>query len=219
MLNIILTSYNRPFFVERAVQSVLGQTSNAWRLIIQDDGSDEETVKLLRYYTETEDKIDLRTRTVAETTRQSMTRYSVLINEALEELAGGLVSYMCDNVEYDSRLVTTVVDWFERHPDQYAGYVTHHRDVWTLQGEYRSPASALGHWDYTPPRKGPIDRPLGMLDHSQVFHRLPTDLRWEEHVRAKKRGDGLFFTKLVREHGPIPAICPDVALTQEHLFS
>lgn len=219
MLTIILTSYNRPFFVQKAIESVLGQIDDEWRLIIQDDGSERDTVDLLRAYAESDKRIELRTRTVAESTRQSMTRYSVLINEVLDELDEGIVGYMCDNVEYHPDLTKTVNRYFARNPEQFAGYALHGRDVWTPSGFYRGTAAQFGHWNRTPPVEQSIVSPLGKLDHSQVFHRLPTPCRWEESSKAIKAGDGVFFERLVKEHGPIVPMRPGLVLTQEHLFS
>ena len=221
MLTVILTSYNRPLFVQRAVESVIAQTDDRWRLMIQDDGSDDETVNLLRHYAGHE-QIEMTTRDVGKAERKHTTRYSLLINEILPDLHDGIVGYMCDNVEYAPGLVGAVLSHFEEH-DHFAGYVLHERDIWTPDGELIGPARLRQHWNYTPsePLRGkPIRRPMGQLDHSQVFHRLPTILRWPESRDVVKFGDGAFFSSLVDAYGPIHPIAPNAgALTKEHLFS
>jgi hypothetical protein len=91
--------------------------------------------------------------------------------------------------------------------------------MWTKDGRDRlGKASDFDHWDITPPVTMPIVKPFGMLDHSQVFHRLPIAARWEEDRAAVKCGDGLFFQQLVNEHGAIMPIKTGEVLSMEHLF-
>ena len=215
-LTIILTSWNRPKFVVRAVESVLAQTNPNWRLIIQDDGSGMGTVGKLRRYADSDSRITLHEHTV--TNRDKVTRYAVLINEAYQWVNGGLVGYMCDNVEYKPEMVDSVLAYFAENPDTGAGYVYHERDYWSVSGHRIGRASDVGHWDYTPPVVRDIHEPMGMLDHSQVFHRWPIQARWDEDRAAVKCGDGLFFQKLILETGAIKPIRPGKVLSLEHLF-
>src|ERR1700742_4409771 len=46
-VSIILPTYNRLRFLPEAVQSVLGQTTADWELIVVDDGSTDESVTWL----------------------------------------------------------------------------------------------------------------------------------------------------------------------------
>ena len=217
-LTIILTSYSRKNFVTRAVKSVLAQTNPNWRLIIQDDGSGQSVLYPLRRYAESDHRITLREHPNV-TNRTAVTRYAVLINEVLTTI-NGLVGYMCDNVEYKPELVDSVLAFFEHHPEAFSGYVYHERDAWKPDGSKRlGKAEYYGHWNYTPPITGAISKPMGMLDHSQVFHRLPIAARWEENRSALKNGDGVFFERLIAEKGAIKAIRPGKVLTVEHLIS
>lgn len=224
ILNIILTSYNRPCFVKRAIESVLAQTDRRWRLYVLDDASNEATQGLLwQYVPDKADnppiQIEFGWPEMSAADRAKHTRYSVLINSVMPGLSAGVVAYMCDNVEYDPRLVATVLDYFERHPQVYAGYVPHGRDIYTADGEYLGPAAIRGHWNVTPPQDGALSgRVMGLLDHSQVFHRLPCDLRWNESPEVRSYGDGEFFNRLTALYGPIHQISADI-LTNEHLFA
>ena len=48
MISIILVTYNRPYFLLQAIQSIVSQTYKKWELIVIDDGSDcENTIKSL----------------------------------------------------------------------------------------------------------------------------------------------------------------------------
>jgi len=215
-LTIIPTSYDRPRFVTRAIESVLNQTNPNWRLIIQDDGSGQGTLGKIRPYADSDHRITLHEHTV--TNRREVTRYAVLINEAMPWVDSELVGYMCDNVEYKPEMVDSVLEYFAANPNAGAGYVYHQRDWYDTSGKRRGRASDLGHWDFTPPVVRDIHEPMGMLDHSQVFHRLPIAARWDEDMAAVKCGDGLFFQKLVLERGAIRPIRPGKVLSVEHLF-
>lgn len=217
MLTIILTSYNRPRFVKRAIDSLLDQTSDNWRLIIKDDGSNKATIKVLESYSD--ERITLKKRKTTKEERANSSRYAVLINEELDKLDSGIVAYMCDNVEYRPELVETVLAYFEEHNNEFMGYVKHERDAWTHDGKTRlGNAKHFNHWDFTPPVMRDFDRSAhGFLDHSQVFHRLPIDLRWNEDIATVKAGDGVFFDKLIKEYGALVPITEE-ALTLEHLI-
>lgn len=219
MLNIILTSYNRPRFIVRTIDSLLDQTDDRWQCTVIDDGSNTETLDVLtRYGSLGEPRLNIILEGEPDD-RQASSRYAMLINQELPRLTTGIVGYLCDNVEYDVNLVATVLDWFDAHPDTFGGYVTHLRDVWRKDGSERlGTAEQFGHWNVTPPAPGAaIVDALGLLDHSQVFHRLPCEARWDESRETITRGDGVFFNRLIGQHGPLLAIAPGQPLTFEHL--
>lgn len=216
-LTIILTSYNRPRFVVKAIQSIIAQTSPDWRLIIQDDGSDQDVLDKIRPFARSDDRITLFERDVVN--RSEFTRYAVLINETLPMVKTELVCYMCDNVEYMPEMVECVLSYFKENQDAGAGYIYHKRDMWTPDGSaYLGRASDFAHWDYTPPVVRDIYIPMGAIDHSQVVHRMPVKARWDEDISAVKCGDGLFFQKLIIEKGVISPIKPGKVLSLEHLI-
>lgn len=217
MLNIILTSYNRPALLRRTLDSLYCQTSQDFRVYLQDDGSNKQTRRVIDEYKDAF-ALTICNHAPSIDDRAGTTRYSVLINEILPTLTAGVVGYLCDNVEYHPYLVEVVLAWFERNPNRFSGYVTHRRDVFSADGRQRVGAAGdFGHWDELPPVPGPIHSPDGLLDHSQVFHRLPIDLRWSEDPTHKARGDGEFFTRLAAEYGPIYQI-HQTRMTTEHLL-
>lgn len=218
MLNIILTSWNRPNLIKRTIDSLLAQTSDQWRLWIQDDGSYKKTRDIIEGYCEQSDQITAYFRKVSKADRERPARYSLLINELLPTFTDGVIGYLCDNAEYHPDTVQTVLAFFDSNPDVYAGYTDHLRDAWQADGidgvERIGSASDFGHWNRLPPRSGPQNYPQGVLDHSQVFHRAPCDIEWPEIDPA----DGYFFNELVRQHGDIMPIAPGQVLTYEHLL-
>lgn len=219
MLNIILTSYNRPFFVRHTLASLISQTDPRWRCYLMDDASNAETLAAIAEFNDSRINLQISTGEID----RAATRYGILINTVLPKLTSGVVGYLCDNVEYKPTLVAEVLGFFEEHPKAFCGYVLHERDAWTTHGHRIGPADRLGHWNITPPTAlhglaldGDVS---GVLDHSQVFHRLPVALRWPEAAELKQMGDGDYFTRLNYHYGPIYPINTDQPLTLEHLFS
>ena len=51
-IDIILPNYNSSEFIEKTIDSVIGQTHKNWNLIIIDDCSDEKTKKILNKYSQ-----------------------------------------------------------------------------------------------------------------------------------------------------------------------
>lgn len=49
-VSVLIATYNRAQFLSRAIKSVLGQTYKDWELIIADDGSTDETEKVVREF-------------------------------------------------------------------------------------------------------------------------------------------------------------------------
>ncbi|BBP90143.1 hypothetical protein BsIDN1_37610 [Bacillus safensis] len=44
-VSVILTSYNKPDFIDRVLKSMVDQTYPHWELLIMDDGSEEGTIQ------------------------------------------------------------------------------------------------------------------------------------------------------------------------------
>lgn len=58
-VSIILTSYNKGGFIEKAIESILNQTYDNFELIIVDDGSTDNSMEVLKKYAETDARIKL----------------------------------------------------------------------------------------------------------------------------------------------------------------
>ena len=55
--SIILPTYNREKFISKAIESVLKQIHQEWELIIIDDGSTDNTNKIIKKYTSKDDRV------------------------------------------------------------------------------------------------------------------------------------------------------------------
>lgn len=51
-ISIVMSVYNRAFYIEDALCSIIGQSFSDFELIIVDDGSTDETVEIIREYTD-----------------------------------------------------------------------------------------------------------------------------------------------------------------------
>jgi rhamnosyltransferase len=56
---ILLASYNGEKYIEQQVESFINQTYDDWKLIIRDDGSSDNTMKILRYFSSRDDRIEV----------------------------------------------------------------------------------------------------------------------------------------------------------------
>ena len=54
---IIMPNYNKGKFINKAIQSVLNQTYNNWKLYIVDDNSNDNSIKILKKYKKKKIKI------------------------------------------------------------------------------------------------------------------------------------------------------------------
>ena len=218
-ITVLLTSYNRPVLLRRALDSLQAQTVEDWRCCVIDDDSPQEVKDIIHEYADADPRIEpWAVVGVTPEARAASARYSVNINRFYHLVNDPLaLVHMCDNVEYMPGCFAAVMDHFTAHPDALAGYVLHKRDIWQ-DGRVVGLLSLRGHGDTTPPHPGHVVRnPLGRLDHSQVFFRGHVRLQWPEELRYRDRGDGVAFTRFVERHGGIPPIAPyDAVLSVEH---
>lgn len=59
MIDILMTTYNGEKFLSTQLDSILCQTFKDWRLFIKDDCSTDDTLNILRYYSERDDRITI----------------------------------------------------------------------------------------------------------------------------------------------------------------
>lgn len=226
MLTIILTSYNRPRLIRKTLISLIRQTDPRWQCLLLDDGSNQETLDVLAPFLN-----DKRFRAWSfrptPDERGATARYATLINIVLPQITDGIVGYLCDNIEYMPRLVGRALAFFDANPDAFSGYVLQYRDIWARENDGEGPdgerklceAASTGMIPILPRRQTPeiaVGDIMLEIDHSQVFHRAPIDLLWDDSLEAKPCGDGVFFEKLATQYGPIQAIAPGEILTLEH---
>ena len=103
-VTVILTSYNKPGMVGKAIESVLSQTFKDFELIICDDNSNDETKAVIRSYMSDPRLVYLQSN-VKEEARREKCRYAFMINQALNIAKGEYITYLCDDdIFYPKRL-------------------------------------------------------------------------------------------------------------------
>lgn len=114
-VSVILTSYNKPDFIERVLKSVVEQTYQHWELLIMDDGSEQETIQKMRPYL-VDKRIQLYSHQIHPANRLKTVRYATLINEALTRITGELVCYVTDDTVYRKDRLEKMVEVFQSKP-------------------------------------------------------------------------------------------------------
>ena len=99
--------------------------------------------------------------------------------------------------------------------------MTQARDVYSKAGRYLGTAEQFSHWPTMPLEQ--VDALFGsavrgQVDHSQVFHRLPCALRWNEGIETVKFGDADFYGRLTAEWGANMYSIGSEPLTLEHII-
>jgi len=56
-VNILMSTYNGEKFVAEQIESIQKQTFQDWNLIIRDDGSKDETVKIIEHFASKDHRI------------------------------------------------------------------------------------------------------------------------------------------------------------------
>ncbi|PWN60618.1 glycosyltransferase family 2 protein [Chryseobacterium oncorhynchi] len=59
MIDILMATYNGGSYIENQILSLIGQTYKDWRLLVHDDGSSDETVKIIKRYEKLDSRINL----------------------------------------------------------------------------------------------------------------------------------------------------------------
>ncbi|SFC31264.1 spore maturation protein CgeD [Bacillus sp. 491mf] len=113
-VSIILTSYNKPALVGKAIESVLRQTLDEWELFIMDDHSNEETVNVIKQYLN-DPRITYINSCIEDEERYKKTRYAVLINKAIPLTKGMYISYLTDDTVYVPTRLEEMVSFFNMH--------------------------------------------------------------------------------------------------------
>jgi spore maturation protein CgeD len=115
-ISTLLTSYNNPTGLERAIQSVLNQTYQNFEIILLDDNSDDPKVlEILEKYKK-HPKIKFYNSNIKEEDRLKESPCARQINVGLKMATGKLITYMCDDVEYLPHKLETMVKFLKRHP-------------------------------------------------------------------------------------------------------
>jgi len=190
-VDIIMPTYNRPNLLEKAVKSVLEQTSTDWELWIYDDGSDYDISSIMEKYKNR--KIHFFSGPKLTQIQRENRGGAIVRNILLRKSKNELICYLDDDNYYWPEAIEKMVEYFKDYPDA---------DVAFGKLTYSTPET-----EFLPKEKRkvrfftqPVLNPFCNLDTSQVVHRrncLQVGY-WPEKTEQDLREDGFFFRQLAK---------------------
>lgn len=116
LVSVVLTSYNKPVYLKRAIESVLSQTYKNFELIIADDNSPSEDVfKVISNYVNLNNVIFFNS-LVKDEDRLKTARYATQINTAVRQYSSGkYICYLADDDFYYPEMIEKLLESAEKH--------------------------------------------------------------------------------------------------------
>ncbi|MBW7453946.1 glycosyltransferase family 2 protein [Paenibacillus sepulcri] len=195
-VSVIMTSYNKPAFVGKAIEGILGQSHADFELLLMDDNSNEETDQVIAAYLQDNRirYVKSQTKDIAE--RAATIRYASLINQAIDLSTGDYITYITDDNVYRPQRLEKMTAFLSENPEAnivYSSSITNHiKDDGTITKSVFRPAGRLT-W------LAPC-----AVDHCSIMHRssiLPRIYErwgsyWDENPEYYRIGDARFFWRL-----------------------
>lgn len=192
-VSVLLTSYNKPQYLDQAVQSVLSQTWRDFELLILDDNS--EGVDLDRYRSHPLCRVWVSD--VRPEERFERVRYAVLANVGLQMARGEYITYLCDDDYYLPQRLARMVERLDQGCEVVYGsqrLIHDDREIGV-----RAATEVLSD-------------AFCRVDHSSVMHGRRVALEvggWDEDKAHWRWADGIFWRKLNaagHDFHPIPEV-------------
>jgi glycosyltransferase involved in cell wall biosynthesis len=107
LVSVLLNCFNSSEFISKAIQSVIDQSYNNWELIIWDDGSTDDTVKIIKQFQDKRIKLYLANQNIG------LCKSRV---KATKKINGSLVSILDSDDYYHQDKLRQQVKIFEKFP-------------------------------------------------------------------------------------------------------
>ncbi|WP_332694850.1 glycosyltransferase family 2 protein [Halalkalibacter lacteus] len=194
-VSVILTSYNKPQTVWKAIESVLKQTLQEWELFIMDDASNEDTTTIIKKYS-IDNRVHYYNSHIDDQDRYKKTRYAVLINQAIPLTTGKYLSYLTDDTEYLPTRLKEMVNYLDRNSN--IGIVYSGQMIRYVDSELKLISEKIRKPD------GILKRAANRVDHCSVMHtRNIADQvfqkyrsYWDDNPKYWHNGDAAFWSRL-----------------------
>ncbi|WP_088103457.1 glycosyltransferase [Halalkalibacter urbisdiaboli] len=195
IVTVILTSYNKPETVGRAIESVLDQTFHNWELFIMDDASNDETVNKIKSYLG-DPRINYFNSKIRNEERYKTTRYATLINEAIALSSGKYLTYLTDDNFFYPRRLSTLANYLDTHSHIDIVYTKQKVEIVDSNGKVLS--------DYIRNTRGVLSHPQNIVDHCSIMHRRSLlkkiygkfNSYWDDHPSNWHNADAAFWSRL-----------------------
>ncbi len=118
--SVIIPTYNRAHTLPRAIESVLAQSFKDYELIVVDDGSSDETAKILERYP-------------IRVIRQPNSGVSAARNRGIEAARGQIIALLDSDDEWKEEKLQNHYDFFQANPE----YKIHQtEEIWIKDGKF-----------------------------------------------------------------------------------
>lgn len=113
-VTVLVLSYNRPRMLREALASI----KDADEVIVCDDGSDFDVAALVSEFSFPSLSV-IGAPQIPPEERLKLQRCPGLINEALRQATGDIVTYLCDDDIFGKQWLTALKDFYEKHDEKY----------------------------------------------------------------------------------------------------
>lgn len=197
-IDIIMPTYNRPNLLQRAIKSVLNQTSPNWELWIYDDGSNCDIYSIVEKYEDERVHFFVGPKLTEEErkNRGGAVARNILLRKSKNEL----ISYLDDDNYYWPEAIEGAIKYFKEHPERniiFGKLTFSSLETESIPREKRR----------TKFFTQPVANPFCKLDTNQIIHRkkcLEVSY-WPEKTEQGLQEDGFLFKRLRQKYAFYPA--------------
>jgi spore maturation protein CgeD len=190
-ISCILTSYNRPRWVEHALKSVQDQSHKNFELLVYDDSTIFDIQSVVRKFSFPQVKV-VHTN-VSPQQRKSQNRLGVNCNSGVKAASGELICYLCDDDYY-------FPGWFKACSEFFSNPANKTKDAaFGILMYSKDPAMTFPTTGERRFFDAPVRKPGGTLDHNQVVHRkFKYRFYWPIGIETVTTTDGTYFNEIAK---------------------
>lgn len=202
-LGVVILSYNRPRFLVEALESVEKQTFTDLSVVVVDDGSDSETIKVAERFKDAFSAYHVvKNPPVSNQIRRETNRVAVGVNCGLRYLwslpkkeCPDYISYLADDDLYFSRRCEKLVQVLDVNPDIFLVY--HYMEIYRCDSEGSLSNKVFDLNDpWTPANQFWVEHLYNRIDHISFIHRAE-NLLWDEDAYFRRCSDYGFLLGLL----------------------
>ena len=129
-VSVILTSYNNPKYLRRAIESVVNQTYDNFELIIADDNSsNEEVINIIEEYASLDDVIAFNSN-IKEEDRLKTARYATQINTGVRRFSNGeYLMFLADDDYFYPTMLEKMMSYVDKTEHDIVFCAQHVKDI------------------------------------------------------------------------------------------